>query len=199
MNSSGPLFDVYMAAREQITRLVGSIVPPKEVEDIVQETYVRLCRIKDEKTIRNPRSYLLRTAKNLAFDHIKSAESRLTTGMDMDELIESDFQSVPEIDPTYALAVSAEEFTLLCEAVRSLPRQCRRAFVLKKVYGYTQKEIMAEMGLGQATVETHIVNGTKKCVQYMRAQQKDQSPIENGLSLVKNSHQPSKQPKGDAS
>ena len=101
----------------------------------------------------------------------------------MDELIGSDFQPVPELDSTYALAVSAEEFALLCEAVRSLPRQCRRAFVLKKVYGYTQKEIMAEMGLGQATVETHIVNGTKKCVQYMRVQQKDQSPIENGLSL----------------
>ena len=75
------------------------------------------------------------------------------------------------MDPTYAQVASDEEFALFCEAVRSLPRQCRRAFVLKKVYGYTLKEIMAEMDLGQPTVETHIINGTKRCVQYMRHRQ----------------------------
>lgn len=198
VKSPRQFFNVYMAAREQIERLVSGIAPPKEVEDIVQETYVRLCQVEGKKTIRYPRAYMLRTAKNLALDYIKRAESRLTTGMDIDELTDSDFQPVSELDPTYNLAVSAQEFALLCEAVRSLPRQCRRAFVLKKVYGYTQKEIMAEMGLGQATVETHIVNGTKKCVKYMRAQQEGHSPLESEFPPLTNTHKPSKQKRGDA-
>ena len=77
---------------------------------------------------------------------------------------------------TYTQVVSDEEFVMFCEAVRELPKQCRRAFILKKVYGYTLKEIMAEMGVGQPTVETHIVNGTKKCVQYLRDRQEQRQP-----------------------
>ena len=38
MAESDRLFDAYMALRGQIARLVMSIVPPKEVEDIVQGT-----------------------------------------------------------------------------------------------------------------------------------------------------------------
>ena len=159
-----------MALRGQIARVVMRIVPPKEVEDIVQETYVRLCQVDKNKkvAIREPRSYVLRIARNLALDHVKRSESRLTAGADIDDLRDEDFLLPSEMDPTHAQIASDEEFAFFCEAVRSLPKQCRRAFVLKKVYGYSLKEIMGEMGLGQATVETHIVNGTKKCVQYLR-------------------------------
>ena len=100
----------------------------------------------------------------------------------MDELPTEDFLSPSEMDPTHAQVASDEEFALFCEAVRSLPRQCRRAFVLKKVYGYTLKEIMVEMDLGQPTVETHIVNGTKKCVQYLRDRQEGRLLPANRLS-----------------
>ncbi|MDE0453430.1 MAG: sigma-70 family RNA polymerase sigma factor [Gammaproteobacteria bacterium] len=168
MAEPGRLIDAYIALRGQIARLVMRIVPPKEVEDIVQETYVRICRVDNQDAIREPRSYVFRTARNLALDHVKRSESRLTGGTDMDDLPAEDSLLPSELDPTYAQVASDEEFALFCEAVRSLPRQCRRAFVLKKVYGFTLKEIMAEMDLGQATVETHIVNGTKKCVQYLR-------------------------------
>lgn len=164
------LIDAYLALREQIAQLVMRIVPPKEVEDVVQETYVRICRVDPKEAIRDPRSYVLRTARNLALDHVKRSESRLTAGTDMDAL-SADFLLPDEMDPTQARVASDEEFALFCEAVRSLPRQCRRAFVLKKVYGYSLKEIMAEMDLGQPTVETHIVNGTKRCVQYLRDRQ----------------------------
>ena len=162
------LIDTYIALREQIANLVTRIVPPKEVEDIVQETYVRICRVDPREAVREPRSYVLRTARNLALDHVKRSESRLAAGTDMDGLVAGDGGLPAEADPTQARVASDEEFALFCEAVRSLPRQCRRAFVLKKVYGYSLKEIMAEMDLGQSTVETHIVNGTKRCVQYLR-------------------------------
>lgn len=168
MAGSDRLIDAYLELRGQLARLVMRIVPPKDVEDIVQEAYVRICRVDDQEAIREPRSYLFRTVRNLAFDHVKRSESRLTAGADMDELPIEEMPVPSESDPTYAQVTSDEEFALFCEAVRSLPRQCRRTFVLKKVYGYTLREIMAEMGLAQATVETHITNGTKRCVQYMR-------------------------------
>lgn len=158
--------DTYLALRGRLSRLVLGIVPPKEVEDIVQETYVRVCQIENKDSIREPRSFLFRTARNLALDYVKRAENRLNQGTgDIDEL---DLADVGLDDATFAQVTSNEEFALFCDAVRNLPKQCRRAFVLKKVYGYTLREIAEEMGVGQPTVESHIVAGTKKCVQYLR-------------------------------
>jgi RNA polymerase sigma-70 factor (ECF subfamily) len=143
------------------------IVPPREVEDIVQETYVRVCQIKNKDTIREPRSFLFRTAQNLALDHLKRAETRLTSGTDdIDEYAPAAGEA--RDDETYAQVTSNEEFGMFCDAVRHLPKQCRRAFVLKKVYGFTLREISEEMGIGLPTVESHIVAGTKKCVRYLR-------------------------------
>lgn len=159
--------DTYMALRGRLSRMVMGIVPPKEVEDIVQETYVRVCQIDNKDSIREPRSFLFRTAQNLALDHVKRAETRLTSGTDdIDDF--GPAVLAPTDDETFAQVTSNEEFALFCDAVRHLPKQCRRAFVLKKVYGYSLREIAEEMGVGQPTVESHIVAGTKKCVQYLR-------------------------------
>jgi RNA polymerase sigma-70 factor (ECF subfamily) len=167
MATSQNLIDTYIGLRSRIARLVVGIVPPKEVEDIVQETYVRVCQINNKEKIRDPQSFLFRTARNLALDHLKRAETRLTSGsVDID--IHSLSTDKAFDDQTYSAATSNEEFGLFCDAVRHLPKQCRRAFVLKKVYGYTLREISEEMGIGQPTVETHIVTGTKKCVRYLR-------------------------------
>ena len=71
------------------------------------------------------------------------------------------------IDETYTQAVSNEEFALLCKAVRHLPLQCRRAFILKKVYGYSQREVARELNLSESTVEKHIALGIKRCTYFM--------------------------------
>ena len=181
MTETERLIDVYTSLRSRLVRLVMGIAPPKEVEDIVQETFVRVCQIKDKESIREPSSYVFRTARNLALDHVKRSETRLADGGDaLDRMSELADLSALESDPTYAQVASGEEFALFCEAVRELPKQCRRAFVLKKVYGYSLKEIADEMGVGLPTIETHIVNGTKKCVQYMRDRKHDHHSDKSG-------------------
>lgn len=187
MADSDHFLNTFLSLRGRLTRFVTGIVPPSEVEDIVQETFVRLCQVKSKGAIRQPQSYMFRTAKNLAIDHNKRSESRLATATNsFDEVSAAEFMRSPETDNTYAQVLSDEEFVLFCEAVRELPKQCRRAFVLKKVYGYTLKEIMAEMGVGQPTVETHIVNGTKKCVQYLRERHKPRKRFDERLSTKTN-------------
>ena len=166
MAHADSFIDVFMALRERISRLVMGIVPPREVEDIVQETYVRVCQLDSKKEVRNLHSYVFRTARNLALDHVKRAESRLVDGCDfIDELADSNSS---RSDSTFEQVASGEEFALFCEAARELPSQCRRAFVLKKVYGYSLKEIAVEMGITEPTVESHIVSGMKRCVEIIR-------------------------------
>jgi RNA polymerase sigma factor (sigma-70 family) len=163
------LQDVYMALRGGLARAVMSIAPPNEVEDIVQETYVRICRIKDQDKIKKPHSFLYKTAINLALDHVKRAESRLATSVeDTDEYGSIETERLP--DETFENVASNEEFAQFCEAVRQLPVQCRRAFVFKKVYGYSQREIAREMNISESTVEKHIAQGIKRCTHFMMQQ-----------------------------
>lgn len=172
------LNSAYLSIQRNLQRAVSRIVPPKEVEDIVQETYVRICQVENKESIRHPRAFIMRTAHNLALDYIKRAESRLTVSMGDDvELEHADMDK--DVDELYRQFSVNEEFSLLCEAIRLLPIQCRKVFVLKKVYGYTQREIAKELDLSESTVEKHIAKGIKKCTYFMIQQTEQDDPLGN--------------------
>lgn len=159
--------DVFLSWRDHLARVVSRIVPPHDIEDIVQETYVRACQFKSKKEIKSPRAFMTRIARNLALDHVKRAEWRLTSSLD--ENVELQLDRMQKlIDEPFNQVASSEEFAHFCEAVRQLPLQCRRAFVLKKVYGHSQREIARELNLSENTVEKHIALGLKRCARYMR-------------------------------
>lgn len=164
MSTSGSIDDIYLSCKSLLARLVSRIVPPSEIEDIVQETYVRACKFQAQQTVNNPRGLMVRTAKNLALDHVKKAEFRLKAHWE-----EESPSSTDELYPSpHETLESDEEFAQFCEIVRMLPQQCRRVFVLKKVYGYSQKEIATELGISESTVEKHIGKGMKHCTQHFR-------------------------------
>jgi DNA-directed RNA polymerase specialized sigma24 family protein len=45
VNSNDSIHSVFMAMRSSLARAVMGMVRPREVEDIVQETYVRVCQV----------------------------------------------------------------------------------------------------------------------------------------------------------
>lgn len=160
------MHQVFMSAKDSLVRMVSRLVPPKEIEDIVQETYVRICQMDSQESIQQPKSFLMKTARNLAFDHLKKAETRLAEGVEDEAAYH--VNAGKELDQTFEQAATSEEFGHFCEAIRQLPVQCRRVFVLKKVYGYSQKEIARELAISESTVEKHISHGFKRCALYMR-------------------------------
>lgn len=168
MQDENGIHGIYLKVRASLARAVLRMVPPREVEDIVQETYVRVCQIeKRGRVIDEPRAFLFKTARNLALDYLKRADTRLW--VDIDDLADlAPHDVAPDADPTLEEAASDEEFSLFCRAVRELPLQCRRVFVLKKVYGYSQREIAHHLNLSENTVEKHIAEGAKRCMLFMQ-------------------------------
>lgn len=157
---------VYMKLRSRLARTLLGVAPPKEIEDIIQETYVRACQASTPEAVKRPQAYLFRIARNLALDHLKRAETRLAVSEN--EIGEALIGETAQLrDATLDSVVSNKEFADFCEAVRLLPQQQRRAFVLKKVYGYTQREIAREMQLSEKTVERHISLGMERCMEYL--------------------------------
>ncbi|MGV2871365.1 RNA polymerase sigma factor [Colwellia sp. E150_009] len=170
MSNDTLFYKVYLKSRKSISRLVARIVPPHEIEDIVQETYVRICQIENKENITSPKSFMYKTAKNLALDFQKQANVRLVDGVENMEVLDQ-LLSNHHTDEMYENALTESEFSHFCEAVRLLPVQCRKVFVLKKVYGYSQREIAAQLNLSESTVEKHISIGMKRCTLFMRKTQ----------------------------
>jgi RNA polymerase sigma factor (sigma-70 family) len=152
------LLGAFLECRKGLTRLVARIVKPHDVDDILQETFIRVCAAAEKTSIQHPRSFMLKTAQNLALNHVTSAYQRRTQ---MEDFTCSDVS--PLTLPLEDGVESEERFLGFCRAVRTLPPQCRRVFVLRKVYGLTQQEIAAYLEISESTVEKHIAKGLTLC------------------------------------
>ena len=154
---------IYLACRGTLARAVQRIVKHRDVEDILQEAFVRSFEAESRQEIRDARAFLLRTARNVALDHVTSAGYRRTGSLDSIDAEQFEDGSVP-VD---ARVESEQRFLAFCQAVGSLPEQCRKVFVLRKVYGLTQQEIAARLGIAESTVEKHIARGLLLCSERM--------------------------------
>ena len=177
----GKEFSTY---RRLLMKVVSTVVPAKDVEDVVQDTFIRACQADYE--IYQPKPFLMKIARNLALDHIKRAEHRLCDSLHNEdgEITDLTFENFMTDDQTLNEVVSERRFGNFCDAVKTLPPQCKRAFVLKKVYGYSQKEISEEMGISESAVEKHIANGLKRCRKYIQDLETHTSTIHSSEEVV---------------
>jgi DNA-directed RNA polymerase specialized sigma24 family protein len=60
---------------------------------------------------------------------------------------------------------NAPELVREAEFVRTLPVECRQVFTLRKVYGYSGKEIAIRLGIPEHAVEAHLIQAACRCAQ----------------------------------
>ena len=156
----------FLKYRSSLMRYISRFIhQPQDIEDIVHETFLRTYAAEISTQIQSPRAFLFKTAKNLALKHLDKCSVRLTDYVgDLDALE----VSMDELS-TEARVESHERFIAFCRAVRTLPLQCRRAFILRKVYGLTHKEVAEQLDISVSTVEKHLAQGIIRCNQYMRS------------------------------
>lgn len=139
---------------------------PQEIEDIVQEAFVRVLEAQNRRKIHIDDGYLYRTTRNLALNTLKKSENRLTDTVG-DLLSETVLLESISLEDEFE---SRERFQLFCCAVRQLPRKCQRVFILRKVYGLSLKEIAERMDISVKTVEVHMTKAIVRCTDYMDAE-----------------------------
>ncbi len=135
-----------------------------DIEDVVQETYLRAYKAEQDKGIEQPKAFLFRIAKNIALTELTKKTHLITnTIADLDDsvVIESEATVEDEVQARQHLGI-------YCEAVASLPEQCRRVYLLRKVHGLPHKDIAERMGLTVSSVEKHLLKGVLKCRAYVR-------------------------------
>ena len=133
-----------------------------EVDDIVQESYLRVMEAAEQGELRSPKAFLFATARNLALDHLRHRNvERMDSLAEIDDLPVMDKEA--DIPETVA---RNQEFELLTAAIQSLPKRCRQVITLRKIYGMSQKEVAAELGIAEHTVEAQGTIGLHKLTKF---------------------------------
>ena len=134
-----------------------------DIDDIIQETYLRILRARATKSLSSAKAFIFATARNLAVDRLRRRKFLRT-----EPLVDNEVLSVlEEGDGIPAAIAHSQELELLTEAIQSLPDRCRQIFTLRKVYGLSQKKIAEQLGLSENTVSAQLTIGVKKCMEFM--------------------------------
>lgn len=141
-----------------------------EIDDILQEAYVRVLNAHASGRLDSPKAFLFATARNLAMDHFRRQRHRADNSLAGNDML-SVLDEYEDVSETVA---RNQELGLLTEAIQSLPDRCRQVFTLRKIYGLSQKEIAERLNISEHTVSAQLTIGLQKCTQYFSRYRNEQ-------------------------
>jgi RNA polymerase sigma factor (sigma-70 family) len=158
-------FSEYLQPHEPMLRgwLQNRFSNSIDVDDIVQESLLRVLKAKEVSEIKSPKAFFFATARNLALDVVRRSKIVQFDSLTENELSDvlDDAESVPET------IARNQELETLTKAIQSLPSKCRRIFTLRKVYCMSQPDIAEKLGISVNTVATQLKIGVRKCSAFM--------------------------------
>lgn len=140
--------------------LIGRYPALPDVDDVVQECFVRVLRVAEKMPVASPRALLFATARNLAIDLMRRRQV---------VFIEPNPIESYELDDGINVAESVsqqEELALLARAIASLPTRCRQVVTLRTACALSQREIAVRLGISENTVEKQLARGLRLCRDY---------------------------------
>lgn len=123
-----------------------------DVDDMVQDVYLRVLAAPTEGPIENIRGFLRRIASNLLIDRYRSRVVRMTEFHDqVDEHMVDHLAIRPD-----RIFEGRQELARLGDALKSISPVARDAFLLVRVEGYSHKEAALRLGITPKAVSHHI-------------------------------------------
>ena len=136
----------------------------RDIDDVVQESYVRLLRARESTPVASARAYLFATARNVALAIFRRPKIFSTYPVTDSAVL----RIVQEGEDVAELVSMRQEVALLLEAIDALPHRCREIFILRKLQGVPQRQIAEQLRLSEQTVQVQVARGAKRCVQFLR-------------------------------
>ena len=132
----------------------------------------RVLQARETTEIVSPKAFFFATARNLALGGVRR---RQISGEDA--LTEIDILTVLDGSADVHREVAcAQELELLTQAIQSLPARCRQIITLRKIYGMPQKEVAAQLGIAEHTVEAQGTIGLRKLAEFFERLERPRPP-----------------------
>jgi RNA polymerase sigma-70 factor (ECF subfamily) len=156
---------IYIRYSDDIFRRVYGIVKNQaDAEDVVQDTWQKLCEHIEEmrgKEDRSVRAYIMSIAKNRSFDLLRRRKREMT--------VEDDIGSFDIADET-AFFDACEKCTVeqILECMKELGEIYCDVLVYYYFHKHTLKEIALFMGINESTVGSRLTRGRAKLIELMK-------------------------------
>jgi RNA polymerase sigma factor (sigma-70 family) len=150
------LLQIFQAERDRIFRLIRRIVRnPATAEDLTQDTLVHLW---NRPVTGQDRNLVLRTAQNLAIDHLRRQQVR---GSYAENVLPEQLQPLT-VPPDEAVEQRAGLEAAMA-ALGNLPTRTQRVFLLNRLDGMTYAQIAKELDVSVSTVEKDMIRAIAAC------------------------------------
>ena len=126
--------------------------------DLAQEVYLRMLRVHDPSSIRNPAVYLFTVASNLVKEHATLDQRQ--AGMGVDEA------TLDQASPPFALDGELDlkqRVDRLQRVLGQLSPKCRAAVVLRFTHDLTYRQIAAHIGVSTQMAKKYVARGLEHC------------------------------------
>lgn len=143
--------------RPQLENSLLRMLSLSDVEDVLQDTYLKIFLVLQQQSIDNIEAFTYRVARNIAIDKLRQYQRQETTHRQ----IEHDLQLVhsrAESDVSVQVHLQTE----LSLAIQSLPASCRQVFIARRIHGLSHKEIAELLSISVKTVENHLSKALKR-------------------------------------
>lgn len=149
--------------------LAGRFPWLRDVDDVVQTALCRIWRQRLTPAGGSPSSakaMLFAIARNAAIDVVRRDGGTRGQAVPKSVSPEGPVEAADDCDVRETVS-RREELEVLAAAVRALPTRCRQVVTLTKIYGHTEREVAAHLGLSPHTVRTQVERGMARCAAYL--------------------------------
>lgn len=144
-------------------RLLHFGAEPDHVDDLLQDAVVRLLHYQKTNTVRHPKAFLYRTARNIAVDRARHRQMAAT-----DTVEDNILGQIADLQPGPAAITEAKaRLHHLEQGLGKLSHGTRKVLLLRRIEGLSVREIAEREGLSVAAVEKRIARGTYQLLQWM--------------------------------
>jgi RNA polymerase sigma factor (sigma-70 family) len=162
------LHELFLKHAHEVSAFIRGRWPrEQDVDDIMQESFLRLSQVTDPETILNPRAFLFTTASNMAVDRHRRRKTR-ERYIEPDADIENLANDHLSPDRHLAAHQALERFT---EWLDELPELHRHAFVLYRIEGCSHAEIAVRLGISVSSSERYVKHAMQHIGVHLSAMQ----------------------------
>ena len=169
-NADGPCVDSRANKSEALAWFLREVLPleamlmqflrhnwrdESDIEDMLQDVYIRVYESSQKELPEKPKAFVFQTARNLIANRVRD---RRVVPMDAVADLDALGVAIDAPGPDQSL-VARDELRRLSEAIDTLPPRYRDVVVMRRIKGFSRREIATRLGLTEASVSVYLTEG----------------------------------------